>query len=154
MNGTNNALLCANPMDTAVTVVEVVAGSTSGATTQLSITRHLFAKLFEIREIWRFESPIDSKHENQGPNSIRFVEIRDLQTVRKFVRSGSSCSAAALYHNTARWKARLYTVWIIYIITLRSSYMITDTSSTIYLFPGKFPKPKLHGNLAQLPRNQ
>lgn len=51
MNGTNNALLCANPMDTAVTVVEVVAGSTSGATTQLSITRHLFAKLFEIREI-------------------------------------------------------------------------------------------------------
>lgn len=35
-------------MDTTVTVVEVMAGSTSGATT--SNTRHWLANLFEIRE--------------------------------------------------------------------------------------------------------
>ncbi|KAJ5364981.1 HAT dimerization [Penicillium cataractarum] len=55
----------------------------------LAIPAAEFANLFEIREFRRIESPIDSKPENQGSNSIRFVEIRELRTVRKFVRSES-----------------------------------------------------------------
>jgi hypothetical protein len=50
--------------------------------------------MFEIREFCRIESPIDSKPEIQSSNSIRFVEIRELRIVRKFVRSGNMAASA------------------------------------------------------------
>jgi hypothetical protein len=51
--------------------------------------RNWFANLFEIREFWRIESAIDSKPRNQGSNSIRFAEIRELRTFE------NSCGAVA-----------------------------------------------------------